>query len=204
MDIEIEHIEFALRLLAAEPSATAQRAAKEQLETAAWLWFHQDHAQVAYSPISVHTLACAVQGVLAQVAREQRKRISSLALKMSADTPHGAILRRAQNFYKHGNFPGKKARKSVTNTPDVTQQILADNIRTFERLFGYTTPLFELFLLRYSWTFPASKVRLKDLEAELIKRAVIEEVRNHGPSRLYEEVLPVVVEISRKRSYPLR
>jgi hypothetical protein len=186
------------RLLLSLENVTAEQAAKAQLETAVWLWFHQDHRGVPYEPAAIHTLASAVQGLLHQIARDTGQQPSRLAIRMSAKDKNAAILRRAQNFYKHGTYTGKsKQRRSVANIPDMTEMMLADNIGTYNRLFRRTTPLLELFLLRYSWSYPASKVRLKALEVELVKRLDIEKVRPFGPSRFYQTLIEVVVEIAR-------
>jgi hypothetical protein len=185
------------RLLSSLKSVNSEQAAKAQLETAVWLWFHQDDQEVPYEPVAIHTLASAVQGILHQVARDKGQKPSSLAQRMSADDKQGAILRRAQNFYKHGTYSGKsKQRRSVADIPDMTEMMLADNVATFSRLFARTSPILELFLLRYSWSYPASKVQLKTLEVELGKRVSIESVRRLSPTRFYEALIGIVVKIA--------
>jgi hypothetical protein len=187
------------RLLRSLEDVTAEQAAKAQLETAVWLWFHQDYHGVPYEPVAIHTLASAVQGLLHQVARETGQQPSRLAIRMSATKDKdAAILRRAQNFYKHGTYTGKsKHRKSVANIPDMTEMMLADNVGTYNRLFKRTTPLLDLFLVRYSWSYPASKVRLKTLEVELGKRIKIEEAKTIvSRVRFLKRLLPLIVEIS--------
>src|SRR5439155_13652745 len=85
-------------------------------------------------------------------------------------------IRNPQNFFKHGHYGERgKKRQTVPHLPDLTDMILADNIGTFGRLFGVSTPLMDLFLLRYSWSFPESKISLKTLEIELSKRIQIKE-----------------------------
>lgn len=189
------------RLLSSLEHVTAEQAAKAQLETAVWLWFHQDHHGVPYEPVAIHTLVSAVQGLLHQIARDTGQQPSRLAVRMSATKDkEAAILRRAQNFYKHGTYTGKsKHRRSVANIPDMTEMMLADNVGTYNRLFRRTSPLLELFLLRYSWSYPASKVRLKTLEVELGKRLDIEKVRQLRSTRFYQALIEVVVDISRTR-----
>ena len=186
------------RLLSSLKNVNAEQAAKSQLETAVWLWFHQDNQEVPYEPVAIHTLASAVQGILYRVAGDTGQEPSRLAQRMSAGDKSGAILRRAQNFYKHRTYSGKsKQRRSVADIPDMTEMMLADNVATFSRLFAHTSPLLELFLLRYSWSYPASKVQLKTLEAELSKRISIEGVRRLGHTRFYEALIGIAVEIAK-------
>jgi len=80
--------------------------------------------------------------------------------------------------------------------PALTDMILADNIGTFNRLFGISTPLMDLFLLRYGWSFPESKISLKTLEIELSKRIQIEEAKRLNRIRFLKVLLPLIVEIS--------
>ncbi len=123
-----------------------EEAAKAQLETALWLWFQQDNEQVPYEPSSVHTLASAVQGLLAQVARDTRQEPSAVAdLIQQNEFYH---VRKPQNFFKHGNYRGKSKGKGVLNIPGLTEFFLADDAVTFGRLFGYTTALLDLYLFR--------------------------------------------------------
>ena len=61
-----------LELLASLKSVTREDAAKDQLEGAIWLWFHEDDQSTVSVPISIHTLAVAAQGVLTSIAREKK------------------------------------------------------------------------------------------------------------------------------------
>jgi uncharacterized Zn finger protein len=61
-----------LELLASLKSVTREEAAKGQLETAIWLWFHQDDERTVSDPVSIHTLAVAAQGVLTSIARDKK------------------------------------------------------------------------------------------------------------------------------------
>jgi hypothetical protein len=84
----------------------------------------------------------------------------------------------------------------VSHSPDLTDMILADNIGTYGRLFGTSTPLMDLFLLRYSWSFPESRISLKTLEVELAKRIKIEEATRLNRVRFLKVLLPLIVKIT--------
>ncbi len=172
---------------------TREEAAKGQLETAIWLWFHRDDERTVSDAVSIHTLATAAQGVLMSIARDKKVEPSGL-VKLMKKAPQ--VIRNPQNFFKHGDYTGLPKHKTVSHSPDLTDMILADNIGTYSRLFGTSTPLMDLFLLRYSWSFPESKVSLKTLEIELAKRIKIKEAARLSRIRFLEILLPLIVEIT--------
>ena len=189
----LQEIKAYLKIVTSMEPVTAEQAAKAHLETAIWLWFQQDSEYVPHEPAAIHTLAVAAQGTLRQVAKETQQALSRVAEAMQKEE----ALRRAQNYYKHGTYTGKpKGKKSVSNMGHMTDLILADNVGTFCRLFGYSTPLLDLFLLWYSWTVPESKVRLVSLEVELAKRIKIEGLALLRPTRFYETLIRLLVEIA--------
>src|SRR4051812_36738606 len=59
-----------LRMLASLRRVTRKDASKGQLETAIWIWFHEEDQSVVYDPPSIHTRATAAKGVLTAVARD--------------------------------------------------------------------------------------------------------------------------------------
>jgi hypothetical protein len=180
-----------LELLASLRLVTREEAAKDQIEAAIWLWFHEE-ATVS-CPVSVHTLAAASQGVLTSIARDKKVVPSGIA-KLMKKAPQ--VIRNPQNFFKHGDYTGLPKQKTVSHSPDLTDMILADNIGTYRRLLRTSTPLMDLFLLRYSWSFPESKVSLKTLEIELVKRIKIEEAARLSRLRFLKVLLPLIVEIT--------
>jgi hypothetical protein len=186
-----------LKLLASLKFVSRKDAAKDQLEGAVWLWFHEDDETTVSVPVSIHTLAVAAQGVLTSIAREEKIELSRFIKAMARqDDEVKDWIRNPQNFFKHGNYKGRGSRKSVPYHPDLTDLILADNIGMFRQLFGTSTPLLDLFLLRYSWSFPASKISLKTLEVELTKRIKIEEVARLNRADFLKVVLPLIIEIT--------
>src|SRR5438067_12400531 len=108
-------------------SVTKKEAAIGHLETAIWLWFHEDDETTVGDSASVHTLAVASQGVLAAICRDQKIEISSLAKVMSShDKERNSALRNPQNFYKHGNYGARDKKKDqVHQLPDFTEMVLA-------------------------------------------------------------------------------
>jgi hypothetical protein len=186
-----------LELLASLKSVTREEAAKDQLEGAIWLWFHEDDETSISVPVSVHTLAVAAQGVLASIAREKKVEPSSffnvLEQQSKAAQEH---LRMPQNYFKHGHFKGRGKRDSIYHTSELTEVILADSIGMFSRIFKTSTPLLDTFLVRFSWSFPKSKIVLNALESELSKRIKIEEASRLNRIQFLKTVLPMIVEIT--------
>lgn len=194
-----ERVAF-LGMIQSVVAVTGEESAKAHLETAIWLWFQQGNDLVPCEPSAIDTLAVAAQGTLHQVARELHKPPSQVATAMMKNEP----LRRAQNYFKHGTYTGKpKGRKHVANIGDMTELILADNVGTFNRLFGYSTPLLDIFLLWYSWVFPASKIRIVSLEVELRKRIKIDGLAGLPRTRFYQTLIPFLVEIANNGKLPV-
>ena len=166
---------------------TREDAAKGQLETAIWLWFHDGDAS------SIHTLAVAAQGILTAVTRDKRAEPSNLAkgLRLQPERLQ-EWLRNPQNFFKHGNYRGQKNKELVPHVPDMTELILADNAGTFHRLFGFSTPLLDLFLLRYSLSFPKSKVAMEATKVKIVQSIKIEDAQRLGRSEFYDRILPLL------------
>lgn len=166
-------------------------AARGQLETAIWLWFHQfDHS-------SVHTLAVAVQGLLTSVAGDKKQPPPRYvqAMRERPDSEQDK-LRRPQNFFKHGDYKGRKENAPVLHIPESTEIIMADDAATFHRLFGFSTPLFDLYLLRYEFAFPQSKVSMGALKVKLAERIKIDEIKGLADREFFDVVLPHVIAVS--------
>ena len=74
---------------------------------------------------------------------------------------------------------------------------MADNVGMFNRLFGITSALLELFLLRYSLSFPTSGISLKTFEMKLIERGHdLQALAKLGRREFYETVLPYAIEVA--------
>ena len=161
-----------LELLATVRIVGHEAAAKSQLEQAIFLWFHKDDPRVFSDETSVHTLAAAVQGILWAYAHDSRQRPSRLRQKIeNLPADEYATIVDSQNFFKHGGTGRKEEkgkRKAVSHLPDLTELFLADNICTFNRLFKISSAFMDMFLLRYSLSFPKSGIRLKTLEIKLV------------------------------------
>lgn len=145
-----------------------EAAAKGQLEQALFLWFHKDDPHVVSDHSAIHTLAVAVQGVLSTYAHKSRRRPPAVVQAMKRDPEKLSGLKDTQNFFKHGEFGKKEKPKSVAHLPDLTDMILADNACTFNRLFLRSSALIDMFLLRYGWSNPLSRVSIKTLEMKLV------------------------------------
>jgi hypothetical protein len=186
-----------LELLASLKFVTQKEAAKAQLETAIWLWFHEHDSTVVSDPTSIHTLAVAAQGVISTIIAD-RKAEPSPFMKAVERQPEKvrAWFRNPQNFFKHGRYRDQRKRKYVPHLPNLTELILADNIGTFNRLFRFSSPLLDLFLLRYSLSFPESKISLKTVEAQLVQRVKIEEITKLGRREFFDVVVPLLVEFT--------
>src|SRR5436309_141643 len=151
-----------LRILEGRRTVGHAEAAIGQLEQALFLWFHKDDSNIVSNESAIHTLAIAVQGILWTYAHDSRQRPSQIAQGMKKHS----VLKDTHNFFKHGNTGRNEKPKpeSVAHLLDFTDLILADDASTFGRLFSRTTPLLETYLLRYSLSFPESKISLKTLE----------------------------------------
>lgn len=192
-----------LKQLASIKLVTRKQAAKQQLETAIWLWFHLGLKSVVADTASVHTLAVASQGVISAISRDSNQDPSMLmkAIK-SQPADMQEWLRNPQNFFKHGNYTGRGKQKGVTHQADLTEVILADNAMTFNRLYQVSTPLLDMFLLRFSLTFPESQVSLKTLEIELTRRGfVLKSLAAVERKRFYDVLYRPVVEFSLETGY---
>jgi hypothetical protein len=144
-------------------------AAKSQIDQAIFLWFHRDHKYVVSDETSLHTLTIAVQGILWAYAHDSRQQPSRVAQAIESDPKHSR-LKDSHNFFKHGSVGRKEKgkRKAVSHFPSLTDLFLADNVTTFNRLFMKSSPLMDMFVLRYSLTFPESGISVKTLEMKLI------------------------------------
>ena len=185
-----------LELLASLRHVTQKDAAKGQLETAIWLWFHAEDIGTIYDPTSVHTLTVAVQGILTAVARDKGVEPSNV-VKITEKQPEKIRdwIRNPQNFFKHGKFKRMGRGKIVPHLPDLTELFLADNIGAFNRVFKLSSPILDLYLFRYSLTFPESKVSLKTFEVELIKRGYdLGELARLDRIGFYQTVAPILIE----------
>ncbi len=103
-----------------------------------------------------------------------------------------------QNFYKHGHYGERGHKKDqVMQVPDYTEMVMADNISTCWRLFKTTSPLLDLFILRFSMEFPGSKVSLENIEVKFVERGydmkMLASVSRIGFLKI---VLPLLVEFS--------
>ena len=146
-----------------------EEAAIRQLEQAIFLWFHKDDKYVVSEASAIHTLALAVQGILWAYAHDSRQRPSPLTQRIEKLPPvERAKFRDAQNFFKHGSVGRLGKRKSVPHLPDMTDFFLADDVCTFNQLFGRSSGILYTFLFRYLLSFPKCGVRLKTLEMKLI------------------------------------
>lgn len=162
-----------LELVASIRVVGHEQAARSQLEQALFLWFHKDDASILSEPTAIHTLAVAVQGILWAYAHDSRQRPSAVRQKIEDfPTQERARFIDATNFFKHGNVGRKEKskRKAVSHLPHLTDFFLADNVCTFNRLFLRTSPLLDMFRLRYSLSFPKSRINIETLEMKLVSR----------------------------------
>jgi len=116
----------------------------------------------------------------------------------SHDKELNSALRYPQNFYKHGHYGAREKKKyQVHQLPDFTEMILADNVSTYNRVFGLSTPLLDVFMFRFSLTFPESKVSLKTYEKKLVERGLnIAALARLSRKRFYDILVPLFVEFT--------
>lgn len=182
-----------------------QEAASRQLEQALFLWFHKDCDYVVSDASAIHTLAVAVQGILWAYAHDSRQRPSILRQKIeNLPADQYANIVDSQNFFKHGGTgrsEEKGKRKAVSHLPDLTDLFLADNVCTFNRLFLISSPLMDMFRLRYSLSFPKSKINIETLEMKLVSSGhTLEAVAALDRKTFYEFVSPYAVVNLREKS----
>jgi hypothetical protein len=164
-------LEKLIEMVASMRTVDHQEAAMSQLEQAIFLWFHKDDKFVISEATAIHTLAVAVQGVLWAYAHDSRQIPSTVRQRIEDMRPD---QRKAfidpQNFFKHGNVGRKEKgkRKAVSQLPSLTDFFLVDNVCVFNRLFSISSALLDTFLLRYSLSFPESRIRLETLEVKLV------------------------------------
>ena len=148
---------------------------------------------------SIHTLAVAVQGILSKVAIDKKVPPSPFMKAVNAQPKKfREWLRNPQNFFKHGAYRSAPKARLVSHDPGMTEMILSDNVGTYNRLFGVSTPLLDLFLFRYSLVFPETKISLKSIEIKIVERGVdLQHLVRLDRIRFLEVVLPLITEIRR-------
>ncbi|HMG04110.1 MAG TPA: hypothetical protein VK581_01535 [Chthoniobacterales bacterium] len=174
-----------------------KEAARGQLEQAIFLWFHKDDSYVVSDASAIHTLTVAVQGILWAYAHDSRQRPSTLRQMIENMPPaQYAGIVDSQNFFKHGSTGRKEKgkRKAVSHLPDLSDFFLADNVCTFNRLFFISSPLLDMFRLRYSLSFPRSRINIETLEMKLVSSGhELEVVAALNRKAFYEFVAPYAV-----------
>jgi hypothetical protein len=158
---------------------TSQQAATGQLQTALWLWFHEQDLA------STHRLAIAAQGLFNAMCKE--KGIQGSQMNAAAERhPRGFrdFIRSPQNFFKHGRHK-QKHEGIVSHAPELTELVLLDCLSMHQRLFDQVTPLMTAFAIRHS-LFNPNVFKIK-IETKGIK---IEDLARLGRTDFLKEVLP--------------
>ena len=165
------------------PNVPQEEAAMGQLETAIELWFHERDKP------SVHTLAFAAQGILANIARERRTPRRSYIQQFIATKPQRfrAYMRGAGNYFKHGNPKLKHYH------PRHSEVIILDSIAACNHLFGRVSPLMVLFLARIALTDEISELLPDQIKAKLLNGLKIEELAALDRKAFFQVALPLLV-----------
>src|SRR6267154_1678340 len=125
---------------------TKPSAAKSQLETAIWLWFHE------FDPVSIHALAVAAHDCFNALVDYVTETPSTLQTWLAAKSKERQKRARiAQNFFKHGakNLKGKVELPTID-----AEAFMMDAVMCYESLFDKPTPLMRLYAQRFLYEHP--------------------------------------------------
>src|SRR5438045_625911 len=159
-------------------------AARRQLETAITLWFHDS------DPVSIHTLACAAYQLFYDINTKTG------GPPMMPDSPHirperikewRQILRRAQNFFKHGD---QDAKGTFFFAPRATQAIMLEACERHQVQSHEDRPLMRLFVFWLGVHEPT--LFLPHFQQQLRERILISRLRQLGKREFFYELLPAM------------
>ena len=165
------------------PNLPQEQAAIGQLETAIELWFNERDKP------SVHTLAAAAQGILANIARERRTLRRSDIQEFIDAKPQWfrEYMRGAKNYFKHGNP------KIKFYHPRHSEEVILDGILWCHHLFRRISPLMALFLARIALTDGPPELLTDQIKAKLLKGGKIEELAALDRQGFFQIAFPLLV-----------
>lgn len=118
-------------------AVSKQDAIRRQLDTAIWLWFHDDDA------VSIHTLSCSALKVAEDVSKNFGKR-AMLFEYLPAELKKDSIA--AQGFFKHAKDDPHDV---LTFNPGVTPYHIYDAATCYKGIYSSLSPLMTTFVLRF-------------------------------------------------------
>lgn len=160
---------------------TLEQAATGQLETALDLWFHDKDI------VSIHTLACAANGIVRTVARERNIDLRTTLIEYLETKPKKfrELMRSPQNFFKHGNP------KVETYNPNQAEIALKDAVASYLQVFDKLTPIMSLY---FSWVdlFESPELQSGEFKAMLMDNVGVEYFAGMSKAEFFEKFLPVI------------
>ena len=118
-------------------SVSKQDAIRRQLDTAIWLWFHEDDT------VSIHTLACSALKVADDVGQTCRVR-AMLFEHLPSHLKKDAIA--AQGFFKHAKDDPNDV---LLFNPGITPYHIYDAATCYKAIYSSLSPLMAAFVLRF-------------------------------------------------------
>jgi len=158
-------------------SVSKQDAIRRQLDTAIWLWFHDDDT------VSIHTLACSALKVADDVGKTCGVR-AMLFEHLPADLKKDAIA--AQGFFKHAK---DDPRDVLAFNPGITPYHIYDAATCYKAIYSNLSPLMTAFVLRFLLLHPS--IGSVELPAGLssFAKADLAEMPNEG---FFSSVFPIL------------
>jgi hypothetical protein len=163
---------------------TKLSAARSQLETAIYLWFHE------IDPVSVHTLAVAAHDCFVALVKHAVGKPSDLQ-QWLAEGSKGRRKRIpiAQNFFKHG---ANKLKATVPLHSIDSEAFMIDGVMSFEVLAKERSPLMRLYLQRFLYEHPALIV--EQMLPEFAKSAEVHQLFDSTRKEFFERLYPTFVQ----------
>jgi hypothetical protein len=158
---------------------TKQSAAKSQLLTAVFLWFHEG------DPVSIHTLAVAAHDCYAALGRQAR-RPSEVSVWLASKSKAFQIQANlAQNFFKHG---ANNLKATFRHEAIYTEMLMMASARCHDALFG-PTPLTGLYQMRFVFEHP--NAFLDDAKEAFPKNIEVDQLADSTRHHFFDKLFPV-------------
>ncbi|MFH1597020.1 MAG: hypothetical protein ABIG94_11760 [Pseudomonadota bacterium] len=163
-----------------------QEAARRQLETAIYLYFHEG------DPVSIHTLTAAAYNILRDVS-VKRGNLPMLVkgyflqcIKPGHEKEVRDKINEAENFFKHAN---RDTDGILTFNPGGTEILLIDACIRYYEFTSERPPELFLFHLWFMLNFPEFFILPSEIKTHLEKYV---DYRKYGRNWFYSNILPQV------------
>jgi hypothetical protein len=163
---------------------TKLSAARSQLESAIWLWFHE------VDPVSIHTLAVAAHDCFNALVKHAVGKPSNLQQWLAEESEgRRKRIRIAQNFFKHGSFDLKA--EIPLHSID-TEAFMMDAVMSFEILTKERSALMRLYGQRFLYEHPT--LITEEAVPVFEKNAEVHQLFDSSRKEFFERLYPIFVQ----------